>query len=146
MPVREMTDHECMDCLSKGHVGHLACSKDGVPYIVPIHYAYGIEKLYVFSLPGQKIDWLRSNPHACLQMEERSDHRLWKSVVVQGQYQELPDTPEHHNERLRAWDLLQEQDLWWEPGYLKPDAATPAETAPVFFGVLVDRLSGRQTF
>ncbi|WP_409233853.1 hypothetical protein [Rhizobium sp. WCS2018Hpa-8] len=25
-----------MDCLSKGHFGHLACSKDGHPYIVPV--------------------------------------------------------------------------------------------------------------
>ena len=72
------------------------------------HYAYGIDRMYVFSMPGQKIDWLRSNPHACLQMEEHSDHGLWKSVLVQGQYHELPDTSQHHNERIHAWDLLQE--------------------------------------
>ncbi len=146
MPVREMTDHECMDCLSKGHFGHLACAKDGHPYIVPVHYAYGIDRMYVFSMPGQKIDWLRSNPHACLQMEEHSDHGLWKSVLVQGQYHELPDTSQHHNERIHAWDLLQERDLWWEPGSQKPEDKALTKAKPIFFGIVVDTISGRQTY
>jgi len=144
MAVREMSDHECIDCLKKSHVGHLACAKDGFPYIVPIHFAFGFEKLYVFSLPGQKIDWLRANPKACIQVEERSDHTPWRSVVVTGSYRELPDTSEHHNERVHAWDLLQERQLWWEPGSYKPDKNSSAALSPIFFGIVIDTMSGRQ--
>ena len=79
MAVKEMSEHECLSCLSNEHYGHLACVKDGRPYVVPINYAYGLEKLYLFSLPGQKIDWLRENPNACIQVAEMRDDQCWRS-------------------------------------------------------------------
>ncbi|WP_307147832.1 pyridoxamine 5'-phosphate oxidase family protein [Rhizobium tibeticum] len=55
-----MTERESRELLARGHVGHLACVHENRPYVVPVNYAFDAERLYVFSLAGQKIDWLRS--------------------------------------------------------------------------------------
>ncbi|KQV79258.1 pyridoxamine 5'-phosphate oxidase family protein [Rhizobium sp. Root1220] len=144
MAVREMTERESRELLAQGNVGHLACVHDNHPYVVPVHYAFDAEKLYVFSLTGQKIDWLRSNPNACLQVEASGEHHRWKSVVAEGTYHELPDTPQWHNERLYAWSLLQKRSFWWEPGSSKPGAGSDEPEVPIFFSISIDKLSGRE--
>ncbi|CAN7636800.1 pyridoxamine 5'-phosphate oxidase family protein [Rhizobium sp. LjRoot258] len=144
MAVREMTERESRELLARGHVGHLACVHDNRPYVVPVSYAFDAEKLYVFSLTGQKIDWLRSNPNACLQVEESGENHRWKSVVAQGIYHELPDTTVYHNERLYAWSLLQKRSFWWEPGSSKPGTGSGEPEVPIFFNISIDQISGRE--
>lgn len=144
MAVREMTERESRELLARGHVGHLACVHDNRPYVVPVNYAFDAEKLYVFSLAGQKIDWLRSNPNACLQVEESGEHHRWKSVVAQGIFHELPDTTVCHNERVYAWSLLQKRSFWWEPGSSKPGTGSGEPEVPIFFNISIDQISGRE--
>ena len=76
------------------HVGHLACLADGRPYVVPITYAYAGGDVYGHALPGRKISALRTEPHACFEVEERVDGETWRSVVAEGLYEELTDTAE----------------------------------------------------
>ncbi|MGO7565222.1 hypothetical protein ACC754_39390, partial [Rhizobium johnstonii] len=52
---------------------------------------------------------------AMVEVEEFGENRTWKSVLVQGTYDELTDKPARHDERLHAWSLLQKQPFWWEP-------------------------------
>jgi nitroimidazol reductase NimA-like FMN-containing flavoprotein (pyridoxamine 5'-phosphate oxidase superfamily) len=144
MGVRDMTERECREVLARGNVGHLACVHDSRPYVVPIHYAFDAENIYVFSLPGQKIDWMRTNPNACIQVEETGELHLWKSVVVEGTFRELPDTAQLHDERIHAWSLLQKRSLWWEPGSSKPGTGSAETEVPIFFAISVDRISGRE--
>jgi len=147
MIVKEMTSKDCADVLSRGHIAHLACAKDNRPYVVPIQYAFESPSLYGFSMPGQKIDWLRANPQVCVQVGEIKDNEEWRSVVVEGRYEELPDDPQWHDERLHAWSLLEKRANWWEPGALKPGSAVTGETAiaPVFFTIHIDSVTGRQS-
>jgi len=142
--VREMTERESREVVAHQNVGHLACVHDNRPYVVPVHYAFDGEKLYVFSLAGQKVDWMRSNPNACLQVDESGEHHRWKSILVQGTYRELPDTLERHNERLHAWSLLQKRPLWWEPGSSKPGADSEGKETPIFFSISIAQISGRE--
>jgi nitroimidazol reductase NimA-like FMN-containing flavoprotein (pyridoxamine 5'-phosphate oxidase superfamily) len=87
---------------------------------------------------------MRTNPNACIQVEETGEHHLWKSVVVVGTFQELPDTPHQHNERIYAWQLLQKRSLWWEPGSSKPGTGSAETEIPIFFAISVDQISGRE--
>ncbi len=89
MFVKEMSRQECNSVVQAGHLARLACCKEGRPYIVPITYAFAGNCLYCFSVPGQKIEWMRANPNVCLQIDEFSGGRQWKSVLVFGRYQEL---------------------------------------------------------
>ncbi|RUM96286.1 pyridoxamine 5'-phosphate oxidase family protein [Pseudaminobacter arsenicus] len=146
MIVKEMSRQDCISVLAASRVAHLAaCSKEGQPYVVPIHYAFADEHLYSFSMPGQKIDWMRENPLVCAQIGELRSSRDWRSVVVYGHYEELPDRIGWKRERDHAWSLLEKHANWWEPGGLKP-VPQPVATASthLFYRIRITSVTGRQ--
>src|SRR5206468_11071813 len=65
--------------------------------------------LYSVAALGQKIEWMRANPLVCFEADEMMTHDHWMSVVVQGRYEELPDTPEWRAGRQLAYSLLQDR-------------------------------------
>ena len=95
MLLREMSREECDDLLGRLGYGHLACAHDNQPYVVPIYFVSDRGHLYGFSTKGQKIEWMRLNPRVCVEADEVLSHSQWASVVVQGHYEEYPDTPEY---------------------------------------------------
>jgi nitroimidazol reductase NimA-like FMN-containing flavoprotein (pyridoxamine 5'-phosphate oxidase superfamily) len=120
----------------------LACSKDDQPYIVPISIAYSGDHIYSFATLGQKVDWMRSNPLVCLEVEEIVSKIDWRTVLIFGQYEEL----ERNNElRNVAHELLSNSANWWQPGYAKTiikDKERPLE--PIYFRVSVTQVSGHE--
>ena len=144
MLIREMTRQECLDLVAENHIARLGCARDGQPYVVPIQYALAANRLYSFSMSGQKIDWMRANPRVCVQIDTATDRQNWRSVVIHGRYQELPDTKQWHRERMNAWSLLEQRVNWWEPGGLKLGKQPVAGTSPhLFFQIEIDDVSGR---
>ncbi|RDJ03777.1 pyridoxamine 5'-phosphate oxidase family protein [Rhizobium grahamii] len=144
MAIRNMTHHECLEMLKASHYGHLACCHNSQPYVVPVYFAFEASVAYSFSMPGRKVEWMRENPKVCLQVEERQLKGSWRSVVLHGEFQELPDNDAWHEERLHAWSLLQKHIDWWEIGSLKPDVVPPAHTSPhLFFGIHKREVTGR---
>ncbi|TGV54549.1 pyridoxamine 5'-phosphate oxidase family protein, partial [Mesorhizobium sp. M2D.F.Ca.ET.160.01.1.1] len=75
MQIRTLSALECTKILTANRFGHLACAKDGQPYVVPFYFAHADNHLYAFSMPGKKIDWMRSNPLVSVQVEERGTGR-----------------------------------------------------------------------
>jgi uncharacterized protein len=146
MFVQEMTQQECIDVVSAGRLGRLACARDNRPYVVPIYYAFAKNDLYSVSMPGQKVEWMRTNPNVCVQVDTVSDHGEWRSVVMHGLYKELPDTPGTQHEREHAWSLLQQHANWWEPGGLKPaPQSITASPTHLFYRITIESMTGRQT-
>jgi uncharacterized protein len=145
MIVREMTQPECEALVAESRIARLACSRDGEPYVVPVSVAYAPPCLYGFSMPGQKIDWMRANPKVCVLVEKFGETREWRSVVIYGAYEELPDRIGSKLERDRAWSALKQHANWWEPGGLKP-VPGPAATASthLFYRINIERMTGRQ--
>lgn len=78
------------------------CRRRHTPYVVPVGYLYDGDYVYIHSLPGRKINALRANPRACLQVDEVQDEFNWKSVIAFGSYEEIEDPAE----RARALDKL----------------------------------------
>ena len=144
MLIREMSRQECIDLVAENHIARLGCARDGRPYVVPVQYAFAANRLYGFSMPGQKIDWMRANPRVCIQLDTVTDRQAWRSVVIYGRYQELPDTKQWHRERLNAWALLEQRVNWWEPGGLKPgDQAIAGASPHLFFEIEIDEVINR---
>ena len=145
MIVREMTAQECTSVVLAGRMARLACALDGQPYVVPIHYAFADRHLYSFSMPGQKVEWMRANPKVCVQVDDLSSARSWKSVVIYGVFEELADRIGTKVERDRAWSLLQKHVNWWEPGGLKPVLpAVAGASAHLFYRIKIESMTGRQ--
>ncbi|MBB5534994.1 pyridoxamine 5'-phosphate oxidase family protein [Rhizobium giardinii] len=144
MMVKEMTRSECIGLISASRLGRLACSKNDRPYIIPIYYALDGNCLYSFSMPGQKVDWMRENPHVCVEVDEFLGGSGWRTVVIYGKYQEFPDTDKWHHQRLHAWSILERHIDWWEPGALKPTPQPIASASPhLFYGIDIVEVTGR---
>jgi nitroimidazol reductase NimA-like FMN-containing flavoprotein (pyridoxamine 5'-phosphate oxidase superfamily) len=143
MIVKELIEQECANVLAASSLGHLACVSDNRPYVVPITFAFADNCIYSFSLIGQKIEWMRQNPEVCLQVDDFKQDRGWKSVVVYGAYEELPDRIGSKRERDHAWSLLSKHANWWEPGGLKPVTAAQS-SSHLFYRIRIERMTGRQ--
>lgn len=89
--ISELNDREMHELLRQGRLGRLGCCENGRPYVVPINYRFDGEDLYFHSLPGRKIDILRANPQACLQVDEIASSYCWRSVIAFGTYEEITD-------------------------------------------------------
>jgi len=145
MLIHEMTRQASIDLVARMRLGRLACAQDGQPYITPMYWAYHDNYLYSFSAFGQKITWMRANPLVCVEAEELVSPQDWATVIVYGKYEELPDTPEYETRRKHAYDLLQRQPLWWEPGYVKTvldESTRPLEF--MYFRIHINHISGRR--
>lgn len=144
MIILTLDAQECAGIVQANRVANLACALEGRPYVVPIYYAFDDNSLFSFSLPGRKIEWMRANPRVCLQVGERSQQG-WKSVVIDGRFEELPERTGHKREREHARQLLSAHTDWWEPGSVRP--VTPLRTGRstyIFYRVIVEEMSGRE--
>lgn len=92
--VREMDNHEIDNVLSGHDYGHLACSRDDQPYIVPIHYVYDEANIYIYTTEGKKTEIIDTNPQVCLQVEEVASAEDWRSVIVTGKAKQITDPKE----------------------------------------------------
>ena len=143
MQIREMTREESVALLLRNRLGRIACVREGQPYITPIHFAYNADYLYCFSTVGQKIEWMRTSPLVCLEADEIESSNTWATVIVLGEYGELPKTPEFEEARRVAAELLQRQPMWWEPASSKL-MAVERELELVHFRIHVLSMSGRR--
>ena len=145
MHIEELTRHASLDFLAGSHFGRLACANQAQPYVTPFHFAYRDHCIYSFSTVGQKIEWLRANPLACVEVDSIVSPQEWTSVIVFGRYEELPDTEETKEAREFAYKLLQKNKLWWEPGYVKTVLhGEPRPLVSVYFRLLVEEISGHK--
>ena len=165
MHIEELTRNASLHFLAGSRLGRLACANQSQPYITPFYFAYQDQWIYSFSTIGQKIEWLRANPLACVEVDEIASPQEWTSVIVFGRYEELAKTIDgqtpreipigRHEEptksiddqdaRELAFKLLQQHQLWWEPGYTRTVLhGTPRPLDPVYFRLSIDEISGHR--
>ena len=70
MLIQSMTGVASLELLERATLGRVACTHEGQPYITPMSVTYDANWLYSFSTLGQKITWMRANPHVCVEVEE----------------------------------------------------------------------------
>ena len=104
--VEEMVKTEIEKVLETTRFGHLACSADDIPYVVPIHYAYKKPDLYIYTTEGKKVDMISQNPNVCVQVEDIVDGTEWKSVIVTGVAEKVTD----YREREKIVELIRESN------------------------------------
>jgi hypothetical protein len=142
MRIDELTDSECREILFRANVARLGCSLNDQPYVVPVGIAYEADFIYVFSTFGQKIKWMRSNPKACIQVDEVRGQSDWASVIANGEYQELPE-PQFEDERNHARKLFQQRHHWWLNAMAgRRIRLRDEEIKPLFFRIRVSSLTG----
>ncbi|MBV9056171.1 MAG: pyridoxamine 5'-phosphate oxidase family protein [Candidatus Eremiobacteraeota bacterium] len=61
----------------------------GVPYIVPITYAYDGEAIYGYSLLGAKIEYMSAHPEVCVEVDKIESAADWRSVTARGTFRQV---------------------------------------------------------
>ena len=144
MFIHEMNESQCRHALEQAGFGRLACCRDNQAYVVPIYYSFNGRHIYGFTTLGQKSEWMRFNPKVCLEIDERESHNRWMSVIVFGNYEELPDMPQFEAARAAALEVLQQRAMWWEPAYISAEHQdVPHSLTPVFYRIHIERMTGR---
>lgn len=146
MLIRELEREECQKLLEQTGFARLACVRDGEPYIVPIFFASSPECLYGFSTLGQKIDWMRSNPQVCIEVDEVRGPCEWTSVIVRGRYEEFSDTPDHASDRQQAQSKREHvRSLWWQTGLASVQTRTRLDRdMTIFYRIHIQAITGRR--
>lgn len=145
MVISEMSDSESRDLLARLASGRLACARDNQPYITPIYFVYESNHFYCFATVGQKIEWMRLNPRVCIQADEIRSHFEWKSVVVLGRYEELPNDAEHKKAHTHAITLLANRSLWWQAAYATDQLRRHSgDPTPAVYCVHIEAISGHR--
>ena len=111
LKVKAMSRPEIVALLLRGRTGHLGCTRDGHPYVVPMNYAFDSGCLYFFTTEGTKTEYIAANSEVCFQVEEVADVRNWSSVMALGPAERL------HNLRdlEHAMRLIAERNPTLEP-------------------------------
>jgi len=87
--IEELTRAEIEELLREQVVGRVGCHADGLTYVVPVIYAYDGGAFYVATIEGQKTRMMRANPRVCFEVDHYEGPGRWRSVIVQGSYEEL---------------------------------------------------------
>jgi nitroimidazol reductase NimA-like FMN-containing flavoprotein (pyridoxamine 5'-phosphate oxidase superfamily) len=146
MLITKMRSRECREMLTRVGYGRLACASNNRPYIVPLYFSYDADRLCCFSTLGRKIEWMRLNPLVCVQVEEIRGHDEWMSIVVFGQYVEVPNGGEFAKSREQIRSQLQKRSLWWQSGYTVSQVRRkPKPPVSVFFFIRIEEITGLRT-
>ncbi|MCO6496190.1 MAG: pyridoxamine 5'-phosphate oxidase family protein [Chitinophagaceae bacterium] len=141
----ELTQQESEQLLKDHIYGRIGCHAFGKTYIVPISYAYSDGYLYFHTFEGQKVQMMRNNPSVCFQMDMLEDMANWKSVIIQGTFEELNDNDRDKGLKVllaRELPALVSETVKLTP--LWPFPETKYDDIPgIVFRIKVNEISGR---
>ena len=145
MLISEMSKQECGDLLEQLGFGRLACAYK----IIPTSCRFTSHTSVIASMGlrqwEQKIEWMRSNPYVCVEADEVRSHVEWTSVVVQGRYEELPDTSKYAKPRQKAQALLEKRSMWWQTAFAAAQTRRQVkQDIPVFYCIRIDGITGHR--
>ena len=90
--IEKLSQEETKKLLSEQFIGRLGCVlADGEPYVVPINYLFKNGFIFIHSLLGSKVEALRANPKACIQVDDIKSFFEWRSAIAFGEFEEITD-------------------------------------------------------
>ena len=84
-----MTATEIENVLQSQSICRLACNDKKFPHLIPISYFYDGKYIYCQSQPGKKIELMQKDPNVTILVDIIGSMNNYKSVIVNGEYQEL---------------------------------------------------------
>ena len=142
LKVEDMSPAEMHALLQRESFGHLGCSRDGRPYVVPMQYAYDGKELYFFTTQGMKTQFIEANPKCCLQVEEVTDSSHWRSVMVIGKAERLTNAAETE----RAMQMIVERNPSLTPAISATQLDTWGRAVDIaLYRIVPEMIDGRKT-
>jgi nitroimidazol reductase NimA-like FMN-containing flavoprotein (pyridoxamine 5'-phosphate oxidase superfamily) len=115
--IEDMPADEMHALLQEVGFGHLGCTRDNHPYVVPMHYAFDGHELYFFTTEGTKTEFIAANNEICFQVEDIKDESHWRSVMLIGEARKVTQA----DEMERAMQVVTEGNPKLTPALNKTD-------------------------
>jgi len=80
--IGRLSDIDIETILHNNTVGRLGCTDGNTVYVVPMNYVYNGKYILAHSTEGKKINYMRSHPEVCFEVDEVEDIMNWRSVIV----------------------------------------------------------------
>lgn len=139
--IREMSGDEAERLLEQVKYGHLGCSLNDEPYVVPVHYSYERPDIYIYTTDGRKSEIISENPRVCLQVEHVQDDGHWQSVLLSGDAVRLEDPAEKEAALKIILDdnpkLSPAVSIKWSNNWIR-------ENIEVIYRIIPSKITGRQ--
>ena len=133
--IEELSEGEIEAFLRRQLIGRVGCHALGRTYVVPVIYVWDGGYVYVQSIEGRKIRMMRANPEVCFEVDEYEPDGSWRSVIVDGIFEELEGGAAE-----AALALLVERFV----GRRREATAHAAGRKPVAFRIRCTRATGRR--
>ncbi|APQ16138.1 pyridoxamine 5'-phosphate oxidase family protein [Maribacter hydrothermalis] len=139
---------ECKALLAQNYIGRLAYVSGGYPHIVPITYFYDSDTNTItsYSSEGHKIHEMRKNKAVCLFIDEIASITNWKSVLLQGTFEELSSIDAKHmlHEFSVGVKKVISDNYGEHPKYISEfSAKIDAEDTPIIFRIHINEITGK---
>lgn len=134
---RTLSEAEARNFIGEGKIGRLGCVDNGEPYVVPINYVFEDGSIYCHSLPGRKIDAMRTHSRVCLQVDDIESDLVWRSVIAYGNVEEISVPSDRRRILRKLFDRF--PLLTPVESVMARDASAPD---PIVFRILVDQITG----
>ena len=142
LKVEDMSPADMHALLQRQVFGHLGCSRDGRPYVVPMNYAYDGKELFFFTTEGMKTQFIDANPLVCLQVEEVTDSSHWRSVMVIGRAERLTTS----EDTQQAMQLIVERNPSLTPAISATQLDTWGRAVDIaLYRITPEMIDGRKT-
>lgn len=146
--LRELKEEESIQFLKCNSIGRIGCTDGENVYVVPTNYRFEENSVICYSLEGLKINIMRHHPTVCFEVDEIVDSNNWKSVIVNGVFEEITDKAELNELRPRYTEYFLRKRTT-----LASSAAVPTDkeieevkaiiSNQVFYRIQFSKISGR---
>ena len=129
-------------------VGHLGCNDGYNTYVYPINYVYDGHFILCHTTPGVKLEIMRRNNRVCFQVEDNKDCVHWRSVMVQGFFQEQEEERDRYTTMKffagkNLHQKISQSALLHHTTFNGTHNNRPESNRPVFYRIVIDEKSGR---
>lgn len=146
--VGKLNEADIEALLERNVVGRLGCTDGDIVYVVPINYIYHNNCILAHSTEGKKIEFMRTHPKVCFEVDETDNLSNWRSVIAWGNFEEVTDEikkQEHMELMLEKMLTLKIIEASNPPHAFaqRPRPHQPGYVQVVIWRIAVNKKSGR---
>ncbi len=143
-----LKDTEINAFLSSQRIGRLGCHSGGKTYVVPLQYRFKGDHLLCYSMEGMKLEFMRSQPQVCFEVDLIHSMNEWTSVILWGRFEEIGTTPPQPDDQ--QWFSIENLEQKASPNSPPPEGqpnarreALPAYREAIFYKIHIEEKTGR---
>lgn len=147
--ITDINKQECLEILNNNYIGHLAYIYKNLPFVIPVTYFYDKKNITIIGYTGEghKTRALKLNNLVALEVVEINAIDNWKSVLIQGAFEELEGIDakyELHKFSIGVKKLIAEKEKKELRFIPQITGKTNPEAKPIVYRINIHEITGKE--